>query len=205
MNQSAAMIVAVGLLAACATAAEPAKLPLAGARVLMVIAQKDFQDDELAKPKAVLEQAGAAVTVASTKTGECRGMNGARVTAELALGDVKAEDYAVVIFVGGSGSEALLANPAAHALARRAVAANRVVGAICLAPAILAKAGVLKGKSATVWDDEFHTYSKILKDGGASHLPRAVVTDGRIVTANGPQAAQAFGEAILAVLVPPKR
>ncbi len=120
---------------------------LAGKHILMIIARNGFRDEELFEPKELFEKLGARVTVASSRAGECKGMLGAVVRAEKALGDVDANDFDAVVFVGGVGAKELFDHERAHELARGA----KVLGAICLAPAILARAGVLKDKAATAY------------------------------------------------------
>lgn len=72
------------------------------------------------------------------------------------------------------------------------------MGAICIAPAILAKAGVLKGKKATVWSSLMDKSAvKILEKSGADYLPDSVVADGKVITATGPLAAKEFAEKII--------
>jgi protease I len=72
--------------------------------------------------------------------------------------------------------------------------AGRPVAAICLSPPVLARAGVLAGKRATTFPAERAIVE--LKRGGATYVEEPVVQDGIIVTANGPEAATAFGEAL---------
>jgi protease I len=67
-----------------------------------------------------------------------------------------------------------------------------VLGAICIAPTILAKAGVLKGKQATVWDAKGEQIA-ILKAAGARYTGNEVTVDALLVTGNGPNAAEEFG------------
>jgi len=57
-----------------------------------------------------------------------------------------------------------------------------VLGAICIAPVTLAKAGVLEGKRATVWKSEGET----LKEHGADYTGASMEADGKIITADGP-------------------
>lgn len=77
-------------------------------------------------------------------------------------------------------------------MARATVEAGKPLGAICIAPLILAKAGVLKGRKATVWDSGGEQIA-ILKAHGAVYTDQAVVIDGSVVTGNGPGAAGEFG------------
>ena len=71
-----------------------------------------------------------------------------------------------------------------------------VLGAICLAPAILARAGVLKDKAATAYESALPD----LKKGGARVSDKAVVVDGKLVTGNGPKAAEEFAEKLVQVI-----
>ena len=86
-------------------------------------------------------------------------------------------------------------------LAVEANKAGKPVGAICIAPCILAKAGVLKGRRATVFPGK--EYTDILREGGATVVRAAVVEDGLLVTANGPNAAARFGDALIRALALP--
>jgi len=169
-----------------------------GARVLMIIACSQFRDEELAKPREVFEGEGFEVTVASDKTEGCKGMLGAEAKVDKLLVDMSAKDFDAVVFVGGSGAKVFFDDADAHRVAREADEAGKVLAAICIAPSILAKAGVLKGRKATVWKGD--EYVDILKDGGSVYEGEEVVVDGRIVTANGPDAAQSFGEKIAELL-----
>jgi protease I len=181
---------------AAPVATTSAKPDLAGKKVVMVIASKDYRDEELQEPKAILEGDGAKVTVACSSLEPARGMMGATVHPEVLLSSVRAGDCDAIVFVGGVGAEEYWNDPTAHALAKAAVAGDKVLGAICFAPVTLAKAGLLKGKRATVWSSE----SKQLTDAGAEYVDEPVVTDGKIITGNGPKAAEAFGEALAKAL-----
>src|SRR4030042_1829030 len=117
------------------TQPDPAELPnLEGDRVVMVIAHSDFRDEELLKPKALLERAGARVTVASSSLEPATGTLGAEVTPDLLLKDVDAGEYEAVVFIGGPGAKEYWDNGTAHALARAGVEQGKVVAAICTAP-----------------------------------------------------------------------
>lgn len=168
--------------------------------ILMVIAHQNFRDEELLKPKAVFEKAGAKVTIASTATTPAKGMLGATQTPNMLINDVNVNNYDAVIFVGGGGSEAYYKNATALNIAKSAAAApNKILGAICIAPGILATAGVLRNKKATIWAGD-NKYVNVLKTGGASYTGESVTKDGNIITANGPEAAQKFGEEIIRAL-----
>jgi len=177
-------------------------LSLADKKVVLVIAFQGFQDQEYNQTRKVLEDQGAKITVASWSTGMAQGKFGSSVKVDKSIEEINAADFEAIVFVGGPGAADYFGNKTAHRLAQEAVAQNKVLAAICIAPAILAKAGVLKGKKATVWSAPFDRGSvEILKTEGAEYLDQPVVVDGKIVTANGPSAAEEFGRAIVEALV----
>ena len=178
-----------------------AEAPLTGKKVLMVIAPKNFRDEELALPKKLLEKKGAEITIASTTLDEAEGMLGAKVTPTALIKDVKTESFDAIVFIGGNGARVLFEDRDAHRLARNAKAQGKVLGAICLAPVILANAGVLKDQKATVYPTD--ETKRLLKEGGAITLKKAVVEDGLLITANGPNTAARFGDAIIRALALP--
>ncbi len=89
-------------------------------------------------------------------------------------------------------------------IARETLEAKKVLAAICWAPTILAKAGVLRGKRATVWvgaDAEYgKKTSEVLEDFGAQYSDEGCVVDGKIVTADGPATAKKMAGEILKLL-----
>jgi protease I len=161
---------------------------------LVVIAPTGYQDKELEGTLKGLKKGGFDVTVGSTEIGTCTGKFGGTTEATVALRDVVAPDYDRIAFIGGPGAHALVDNIDAHRVARETVDMHMPLGAICVAPTILAAAGVLKGKNATVWDDGNGTQIGMLQKGGATYSGETVTIDGLIVTGNGPDAAEEFGE-----------
>jgi protease I len=161
----------------------------------MVIAPADFRDEELLQPKAFFEAEGAVVEVASTTTQVARGMLGAEVKPDLPLSTVDPHRYAMIAVVGGSGAQTYLWDDhALYALLRVARDEGTPIGAICLAPAALARAGLLRGVRATVYGQPRAKHE--LERGGAFHVEEHVVSDKGIVTAAGPRDARAFAQAL---------
>jgi protease I len=165
-------------------------------KAVFIIAEQNFRDEEYQVPKEVLEKSGIEVVTASTTTGECVGKLGMKVTPEMLVKDIDPAQFDALIFVGGGGSEQYFSDKTAHELAHAAYDQGKIVGAICIAPVILANAGLLKGRTATVYPDG----APILKEQGANYTGGTVEVDGRIITGNGPEAAQAFGEKLAQLL-----
>lgn len=165
-------------------------------KVVMIIAQDGFRDEELLQPKEILEKQGIEVTLASTTLMQAKGMLGAKVKPDILVKDVNVKDFAAVIFIGGAGASLYWDDPLAHKLAQEASNTNKIVAAICIAPVTLAKAGILKAKRATVWSSE----AGQLRAYGANYTGRAVEKDGNIITASGPVASSEFGEELVKAL-----
>ncbi len=170
-------------------------------RVLYVIAPERFRDEELLEPRRILEQHGATVTVASTRSGTAVGMLGAKVTVDCTVQQADAGSFDALVVAGGAGAPAhLWDSEPLRALVRSLHAAGKTVGAICLSPPVLARAGILAGKRATTFPADRAIVE--LKRGGATYVQEPVVLDGTIVTASGPEAAAAFGETLAELLTP---
>ncbi len=169
---------------------------LHGKKVLMVIAPDQFRDEELLEPKKILEGEGAAVAVARTRAGLAQGMLGARISPELVLERVQASDFDGVVVVGGMGSpQHLWGDAKLHDLLRKTLESGKVVGGICLSGAVLARAGILRGKDATVYSTPESLAELSL--GGAKYVEKPVVRAGNVVTASGPAAAAEFGRSLV--------
>lgn len=167
-------------------------------RVAMVVAFRDFRDVEYFIPRDVLQGAGAEIVNISSQKGIAIGADGGEVEIDLVPAEFKAEDFDAVVFMGGPGMAKRLDDEDFQRIAKETVRANKVLGAICIAPALLAKAGVLKGKKATVWSGPLERSPiRILEEGGAIYQDEDVVIDGKVVTAKGPTAAKEFAEAVI--------
>lgn len=165
---------------------------------LIIIAKNGFQDVELAGTRNGLLAAGFAVTLASQEAGPCMGKFGGVEEAQLSLHDVRVEDYDRVAFIGGPGAHELRDNPQAHRIAKDTVELGKILGAICIAPTILAAAGVLQNKRATVWNGDGQQ-GEYLASQGAEYTAEPVTVDGHIVTGDGPESAEAFGQRLAAL------
>ena len=161
-------------------------------KALIIIAQDGYQDLEFAGTRDGLEGAGFQVVVCSKEEGECRGSMGGTEIANIALRDVCVSDYDRIAFVGGPGMAAYPDDKDALQVAKDAANADMPLGAICIAPTVFARAGVLRGKKATVWDAD-GVQKTLLEEHDAIYTGDDVTVDENIVTANGPHAAEEFG------------
>jgi len=162
-------------------------------RLIFVVAPKDFRDEELTIPLKTVEQVGIKVEIASLRRGICQGAKGTKIESTLAAKEVSPRDFDGVVFIGGSGMAELVDNCDFEKLAQDFYREKRLVAAICIAPMILANAGILQGVSATAWKGSLFD----LQQAGADAISKSVVVAGRIITANGPAAAKKFGQRII--------
>ncbi len=191
----------IGLVPVHAAPPKDAQRPAAVKKsVAMIIAPENFRDEELRQPLKIFRDAGLSVTVFSKSVKPAKGMLGFSCTPDKPLSALDVASFDAIVFVGGSGAKTYWDDPLSHGICKAAVAQHKVLAAICIAPVILARAGVLEGKKATVWPA---TKNK-LSAKGAGYVSQPVVTDGRIVTADGPRSAAPFARAILKLLGVPR-
>jgi len=168
-----------------------------GKKILMVVAPENFRDEELFKPEKYFKSMGAKVTIASKGVENAKGMLGSEVMIDIDISAVKLADYDAVIFVGGSGAAMYFDDEVVLSLARDFHSSNKLVGAICIAPSILANAGVLESRMATSFESE----QSNLESKGAVYTGNEVTVDGNVVTANGPAASQEFAETMTQLII----
>jgi len=160
--------------------------------ILIIVAPKDFRDEEFFETKEEIEDAGYKTVTASIHKGICHGSKGGKTIAEMAIEEIETEDYEAVVFIGGPGSEIFFNNANAHRIAKEMDADEKIVAAICIAPVIIAKSGLLKNIKSTVYSTEIDS----IKRYGAIYSGLAISQDGNIITADGPKSARAFGQFI---------
>ena len=157
-----------------------------------------FEEAEALVPLDLLRRAGLAVKTVAVTTGPVVGSHGIPVVADIAPHEAT-EPIDLLVFPGGlPGATNLDASPEVETLLRRAMEENARLAAICVAPLILGKRGLLAGKRAICYPgfEEYLTGAEIA--GGAR-----VVTDGRITTGIGMGAAAEFGLELVSLLASP--
>ena len=139
-------IVSSLLLCSCVT-----KSSQNNGKVLMVVPDTDYNEHEFIIPAELLKSNGYQIVVANVNGVSSSSIQGSEVNADLSLDEVNPEDYLGVIFVGGVGASIFWRNDDAISLARQFYEAGKPTGALCFAPVVFEKAGILDGKKATGW------------------------------------------------------
>lgn len=164
--------------------------------LLIIVAQNDFRDEEYFDPRTIFDEAGFDCTVASNTTSTAYGKLGGEIEPDIAIADAKAEDYDALMVVGGPGAPTLEDNPSFNQLLQDFQSLDKHITAICIAPTLLAKAGILSGKQATCWNGDGQQ-SQVLEVHGAQYVSDSVVVDGKYITADGPASAKQFARTIV--------
>ena len=108
-----------------------------------------------------------------------------------------------VYVVGGLGSLVYQENEGLRRFVEGVLGDGGILGAICAAPRNLLSWGLMEGKLVTGhnWDGDFSSLAEQV--GAIPRLDQKVVMDGRVMTANGPEASEesalAFHEMLKAI------
>ena len=167
--------------------------------VAIIIASNGFQEHEYAATCNALKNAGYLVTTVSDGQTSARGNAGSVVSVDCTVANLQPSQYAGIFMIGGPGTLDCLDNVQSYKLLNEVFTLQKPYGAICIAPRILSHAQVLRGKNATGWDGD-GLLSQDFEMNEVIYVKQPVVVDGRIVTADGPDAADDFGAAIVTLL-----
>ncbi len=123
------------------------------------------------------------------------GANGIGIKADTSIKNVISDDFDMMVLPGGWDGTYALAEHARIIELLQEFKAKKMVGAMCAAPYVLKKAGVL-GSDYTCYPG-----AKEQIDHAGYRADAKVVTDGNIITSQGPGTAVCFGLAIVEKLV----
>lgn len=175
--------------------------PLAG-RVMAILVEEGFHDQELDVPRQQVEAAGARTVLVGSEAGavyeDYRDQN-FLVTADMAARDATADQFHALLVPGGKAPGVMRENEEMLRLVREFDEAGKPIAAICHGPWVLVSAGIVEGRAMTcvsgIADD--------LREAGADYRDEAVVIDGHIITSRVPRDLEAFSNAIIEALSAP--
>ncbi|MEL6427763.1 MAG: DJ-1 family glyoxalase III [Planctomycetota bacterium] len=163
-------------------------------RALVPLAE-GFEEMEAVIVVDVLRRGGVEVDVAGLAgAGAVLGSRGVTVHAERDLDDCLEVDYDAVVLPGGmAGTLAMRDDERVLAAVRSQARAGRLVAAVCAAPLVLERAGLLTGRTAT-------SHPSVADELGRAGVARGegrIVCDGRVLTSLGPGTAMEFALAVV--------
>ncbi|MBQ7364033.1 MAG: DJ-1/PfpI family protein [Clostridia bacterium] len=155
-----------------------------------------FEMIEALTPCDVLKRAGAEVALVSvTDSLLVTSTHGVTITCDNKLSDIRPEDIEMIILPGGMpGAENLYRSETLRELTVAVTKKGKPVGAICAAPFILGRLGLLARRKATCYPG----FEKELSQ--AFVTPGGVVRDGNILTAKGMGVSLPFALAAVSML-----
>jgi len=166
--------------------------------MVYVFLANGFEEIEALCPLDLLRRAGVEVRTVAISTGglAVTGAHGITVMADMAEADFDPHAEAEMLILPGGmpGAANLDASTAVDAAIACAVERGSFLSAICAAPMILGRRGLLAGLEAIC----FPGFEDELK--GAELSASRVVRDGRVITAAGMGVALDFGLALVAAL-----
>jgi len=164
--------------------------------ILYFLPAKYFNEEEFFITKNLLEKNNFKSFTSSDTRDMCEGTSGKKFKPDLRLENINANNFSGIVLIGGNGAKDYKNNSKLHKILNDFNKSNKIVAAICVAPVILAAAGLLNGKSATCFPEVKQDLIK--PDIDYKDLP--VVAAKNIITANGPKASFEFAETILLLL-----
>ena len=154
---------------------------------IMVLLAEGFEEVEFVTIVDILRRAGLEVTVVGLKAGPIDGSHGVKVMPDASVDSINVDQFDGVVLPGGyPGFVNLGDDERVLKLVREMSLSGKYLTAICGAPSVLSKAGVIEGKKVTI-----HPGVKDRLVTG-SYVDKRVVVDGRVVTSQGPGTAMEF-------------
>ncbi len=168
--------------------------------VVYVLLADGFEELEALAPVDLLRRAGAVVeTVAVGENKIVTGARGVPVVADISMGQINFSAMRMVVLPGGfPGYENLYKSHKVCELLRRAAESEKEIAAVCGAPTVLGRLGLLRGRKATCYPG----MESLL---GCETLSQAVVEDGTLITSRGAGTSLDFALALVARVVSPEK
>ena len=118
--------------------------------MIYVMIADGFEEIEALEPVDIMRRAGLSVQTVGVSGRSVRGAHGITVEADIGFDEVKPELTEVIVLPGGPGHELLDASNEVHYMINSAHARGVYIAAICAAPSVIGKKGLLDGKHAVV-------------------------------------------------------
>lgn len=161
---------------------------------ILVPLAEGFEEIEAVVTIDVLRRAGLDVITAGLPGTMVRGAHGVAVTADKKLSDINPDDFDALVLVGGNPGYKNLGNSQTVLDSiKRFDSSNKLIAAICASPTVLARAGILDNRKATVYPGMEREIP----------IPRGerLVVDSNVITSQGPGTAIEFALKVVETLL----
>ncbi len=145
----------------------------------------------------LFRRAGLDVVTAGLEPGPVIASRGVTLLPDKLLDEVMDQTFQMMVLPGGlPGADHLNDDPRIHKLLERISGEQGYTAAICAAPKVLARAGLLAGRRATAYPGVLDS----LNLTNVSIDSSAVVRDGQVITSRGPGTAMDFALTLILIL-----
>lgn len=163
--------------------------------MILVLLADGFEEIEALTPVDMLRRAGLNVKTVAIGSKIAVGSHKIPVICDMEPSEVKEDEISMVILPGGMpGALNLDASPHTDRFINAALKNGGRLAAICAAPLVLGRRGLLSDREAICYPGFEHELK------GAKISEKSVVTDGNITTAKGMGVALAFSEELVRLL-----
>lgn len=168
-----------------------------GLKVAILI-EDGFEQVEMVKPRAALDDAGAETSVVSPRPQRVRGWNlvewGQEFPVDIPLDDADPHNFDALLLPGGvMNPDKLRMEPRAVAFAKSFFDSGKPVAVICHGPWTVIEAGAARGRRIASWP----SLKTDLRNAGAEWVDEEAVTDGNMVSSRKPDDIPAFNRAMI--------
>jgi 4-methyl-5(b-hydroxyethyl)-thiazole monophosphate biosynthesis len=169
-------------------------------KVLIPLAE-GFEEIEFVTVVDILRRAGVDVIVAGLREGLIAGSHKIGMMPDTTLNKIKPEEFDAVVLPGGSPGFINLKNDErVLGILQDMNRSGKYVCAICAAPSVLIKAGVLEGRRATVSPSGREEMKECTE-----YVDERVVADGSLITSQSPGTAMEFALKLVEAFAGPEK
>ncbi len=161
--------------------------------ILLFLPADNFNEDEFLTTSGLLKKSGYQVFIASDAICFCTGSNGIKVKNDINIMNVHPGNFSAIVIIGGNGIKKYWNNKLLHKTVTKFYLSNKIIAAICAAPVVFAKAGLLKNVSAVCYPDVVNE----LLSSGAVLCNTSVCVSNKIITAAMPKNANEFAQCLI--------
>ena len=171
--------------------------PLHRQKVAILI-ENGFEEVEMTKPRAALNEAGAETAIVSPQPTTVRAWDftdwSKDYPVDQQLDNAKPDDFDALLLPGGViNPDRLRMIPKAVAFAKAFFDAGKPVASICHGPWMVIETGAARGKRLATWP----SLKTDVRNAGAEWIDEEVVVDGKLVTSRKPDDIPAFNREMI--------
>lgn len=166
--------------------------------MVYILLAPGFEEAEALVPADLLRRAGVPVSLTGVGGKTVTGAHGIPVTADAVVEQVALHPGDMLVLPGGPGVAALEGSDTVLSLIRQAAQEEELwLAAICAAPTLLARMGLLRGRRAVCYPG---MEGDLTVNGATPRMDCSTVVDGKFITGRAPGSAFDFGLALVEAL-----